>query len=1129
MSQTHAVERRRPAPQRTIILLIALSLVVLSALPAYAGAQDVTIEPRTTLGLGLVISQPGSYTLDHDLTGEAYGVAIESSDVLLDGMGHAVMATNRTAVFISGSSAGSITNVTIRNLTARESATGISVGRVNGTVIEDVLVERNGLGIGCGYAAMGGAERVTVRDSVIRENEGAGIGLDYPSDGVTIERCTVTRNGKGIESDLSGRLEENLLVDSVIAENAAFGVSLKESGLVIRGCTVRGNGGNGIQIEHAGAEIVGNWIEVNAGIGVSSSDRGASNITANWITGNGQGVSLGGDWASRLVNNHLENADNGFFGAVEVGMLNVTKTPGPNIVGGPSLGGNYWAHPNGTGFSQTHPDTDGDGFCDEPYVVNVDEGVTDHLPLAMPSTTPGPIGGDKGFFLVSTVPAGAEVFLEDISGTRYLKGNTSAGPLNVTVMLTATPIRAVVATLPGYRDAVFNVTQYPPKGGTLPVSLVLEMEGGGATPYKPHAVPCRIEAEDYDLGGEGTAYHDTTAGNTGGAYRTDDVDIETVGSTTNVGWIRDGEWLTYTVNVTVPGTYTMTAHVASPNSGRTIAAMVDGTPAGTIPVPNTGSFATFQDVPVPVALPAGTHTLRLAFAGDGQNVDWLEFAFLPTPTPTVTFPVCGSIEAEDYTIGGEGVAYHDTTPGNSGGAYRQDDVDIVAVPGGYAVTSIEDGEWLNYTIAGMPPSSPMQPALLLYLGSDRDGGSVQVEVNGQVAGTVRVPNTGSPTTFRAVQTQVVAPTGTLRLLFHGSGMGMDRVEFPSFISFADDYSRPNFTANRTNGAAPLTVSFTDMSSEWAYEWLWEFGDGTGSTEQNPVHTFLRPGIYTVSLAIRESDRWMGGTILHIWNDLSRTKTVQVTVEGTGPTPVPVVPCLIQAEDYDQGGEGAAYHDTTAGNAGGAYRQDDVDIETAGGTTNVGWIRDGEWLTYTATVETAGQYMMTARVASPNSGRTFAVLVDGVSAGTIAVPKTGSFSTWRAVVIPVTLPAGTHTIRLDFAGDGQNLDWFAIGTGSPLTTTPTTPSPSGGASFTASPTTAPKGAAVKFTVTPASGKAVKAAWWSFDETAHLNTWNSRNLNPTFYYPAKGTFSPLVKLTYTDGSTETVQRTGYIRAT
>jgi hypothetical protein len=80
-----------------------------------------------------------------------------------------------------------------------------------------------------------------------------------------------------------------------------------------------------------------------------------------------------------------------------------------------------------------------------------------------------------------------------------------------------------------------------------------------------------------------------------------------------------------------------------------------------------------------------------------------------------------------------------------------------------------------------------------------------------------------------------------------------------------------------------------------------------------------------------------------------------------------------------------------------------------------------------------------------------------------------------------------------------------------------------------PTTAPHGSAVEFTVTPASGKTVTAAWCSVDAVAHLNTWNSRSTNPTFFYPSAGTFSPLVKITYADGSTETVQRTGYMRAT
>jgi parallel beta-helix repeat protein len=89
-------------------------------------------------------------------------------------------------------------------------------------------------------------------------------------------------------------------------------------------------------------------------------------------------------------------------------------------------------------------------------------------------------------------------------------------------------------------------------------------------------------------------------------------------------------------------------------------------------------------------------------------------------------------------------------------------------------------------------------------------------------------------------------------------------------------------------------------------------------------------------------------------------------------------------------------------------------------------------------------------------------------------------------------------------------------------TATTQAPSGSADITATPTTARKGAAVKFTVTPTAGKTVKSVWWSFDATSHMNTWNSRATNPTFYYPATGTFSPLVKVTYTDGTTAEVKK-------
>ncbi len=172
--------------------------------------------------------------------------------------------------------------------------------------------------------------------------------------------------------------------------------------------------------------------------------------------------------------------------------------------------------------------------------------------------------------------------------------------------------------------------------------------------------------------------------------------------------------------------------------------------------------------------------------------------------------------------------------------------------------------------------------------------------------------------------------------------------------------------------------------------------------------------------------------------------------------------------------------------------------------------------------------MKARVANPNVPRTAVLSVDGVQTATITVPTTGSYGKFTTVSVPVTLSAGTRTLKLTFSGDGQNLNWFEFATGTTPTPTPTTPGPSG-ASFVAVPTTSPHGSAVKFTVTPADGRTISAAWWTFDSVAHYATWNSRAINPTFFYPSAGTFSPLVNLTYSDGSTETVARANYVRAT
>lgn len=57
----------------------------------------------------------------------------------------------------------------------------------------------------------------------------------------------------------------------------------------------------------------------------------------------------------------------------------------------------------------------------------------------------------------------------------------------------------------------------------------------------------------------------------------------------------------------------------------------------------------------------------------------------------------------------------------------------------------------------------------------------------------------------------------------------------------------DFSAEPLSGISPLAVSFTDLSSGSPTSWLWNFGDGHTSTNQNPFHVYQNPGWYDVTL------------------------------------------------------------------------------------------------------------------------------------------------------------------------------------------------------------------------------------------------------------------------------------------
>lgn len=174
------------------------------------------------------------------------------------------------------------------------------------------------------------------------------------------------------------------------------------------------------------------------------------------------------------------------------------------------------------------------------------------------------------------------------------------------------------------------------------------------TPFNgtPALIPGVIEAEEFDYGGEGNAYHDSDEQNRNGGDRNEGVDM----NNTAVGYTQTGEWIEYTVDVQKTGTYEVVATVASGSNGSAFTLYMDntfiipgadGTPGGFIEVPNTGSWEDFTTVKSSLnKLTKGVHVLKVEITGDWVDLDKLEFNLLEADDDTKV----EIVEAEEVII-----------------------------------------------------------------------------------------------------------------------------------------------------------------------------------------------------------------------------------------------------------------------------------------------------------------------------------------------------------------------------------------------------------------------------------------------------------------------------------------------
>jgi len=134
-------------------------------------------------------------------------------------------------------------------------------------------------------------------------------------------------------------------------------------------------------------QIINSTMDSNSyGLYATVQNLPSFNLTGSVIKNSSiAGIYEVGAEANFIYNNLFNNTVNYYaYSLAPQDTLSITKTSGTNIINGSYIGGNYWANPSGTGYSQTCADRNRDGICDSSYTTP--NGTIDYLPLDYPST-----------------------------------------------------------------------------------------------------------------------------------------------------------------------------------------------------------------------------------------------------------------------------------------------------------------------------------------------------------------------------------------------------------------------------------------------------------------------------------------------------------------------------------------------------------------------------------------------------------------------------------------------------------------------------------------------------------------------------------------------------------------------
>ncbi len=222
--------------------------------------------------------------------------------------------------------------------------------------------------------------------------------------------------------------------------------------------------------------------------------------------------------------------------------------------------------------------------------------------------------------------------------TKVKVGESPTSPYSVKFVANATGVVELSVTVTDNDGATNN-------SNTVSIEILEQIDQFAYPDGTPHAVPGAINASYFDIGGEGIAYHDVDATNKGGFNRIDE-GVDTEGSEDgNVGYVVNGEWVEYTIDVASAGTYTFEIRVASEPGGGQFHLEFDGVDkTGIQNVGATGGWSSYTTLRVEgVGLDAGVQVMRMAVEVGDFNFATMTFTFAGTSVPPTGVTVSSTV------------------------------------------------------------------------------------------------------------------------------------------------------------------------------------------------------------------------------------------------------------------------------------------------------------------------------------------------------------------------------------------------------------------------------------------------------------------------------------------------------